>query len=98
MNRQEDDVFLSLEEAASHLGVSKRTVDRMAREGRVTWYRLGTRKRFKRRDLDESMTRVQGSAGIWEWQRPEGDPDLVADKKLAKAWMKEEESNAAGNL
>lgn len=44
--------FLSPDAAADMLGVSRRTVDRMAGEGRITAYRLGKRNvRFKLDDL-----------------------------------------------
>ena len=86
---QEGNVFLTVDQAAQHLGVSRRTVERMVREGRLRWHRLGARKRFKREDLEASITPVEGVAGRWEWQRRKGALVIGEDPNLMKVWGEE---------
>lgn len=47
--------WYSPDQAAEYLGVSKRTVYRLCKEGRLTPYVLGAERtrRFRRKDLDE---------------------------------------------
>lgn len=55
--------WYSPDQAAEYLGVSKRTVYRLCKEGRLTPYVLGTERtrRFRRKDLDE-VPRPMGSS------------------------------------
>ena len=48
-------VFLNTDEAAAMLGVHPKTLQRLARSGRITAYRVGKRWRFQARDLWEDV-------------------------------------------
>jgi len=53
------DNLLSVEQAAQRLGVSFWTVYRLARSGRLASIRLGRRRLFAERDLEELVRRTQ---------------------------------------
>jgi predicted site-specific integrase-resolvase len=61
-------MWLTREEAASHLKISLRTLDTWAAAGRVVYYKTrfpGERKsiiRYRQRDLDEVLERVERPA------------------------------------
>jgi len=48
-------VFLNTDEAAAMLGVHPKTLQRLARSGRITAYRVGKLWRFQARDLWEDV-------------------------------------------
>lgn len=52
MTQHEGDEYLSPEEASSMLGVSRRTIERYVKEGRIQRYRRGVRVLFKRSDVE----------------------------------------------
>jgi excisionase family DNA binding protein len=45
--------FLSPEDASSVLGISRRTLERYVKDGRIQRYKLRMRVLFKRRDVEE---------------------------------------------
>lgn len=57
--------FLSYERVAAELGVSRKTVERMVREGRLQAVHLGSRSvRIARDDLDEFEDRLKAEEGF----------------------------------
>jgi len=48
---QNSDEYLNSEEASSILGVSRRTLERYAKEGKIQRYKKGTRVVFKKNDV-----------------------------------------------
>lgn len=57
------DNLLSVEQAAQRLGVSFWTVYRLARSGRLASIRLGRRRLFTERDLEELIRETRGGGG-----------------------------------
>lgn len=45
--------YVKAEVVAEHLGVSKKTVYKLAREGKIPSYRIGRMVRFSLEDIDE---------------------------------------------
>lgn len=54
------DTLLTVEQAAQRLGVSYWTVYRLARSGQLASIRLGRRRLFAERDLEELVQRIRG--------------------------------------
>jgi len=56
--------WFTVEEAAEYLRVSKRTIYKLCKEGRLTAYRMGNRRhrRFRKEDLD-SVPQKDSRAG-----------------------------------
>ena len=52
--------YMTVEEAAKHLKVSKPTIFRWMRTGRLSFYKLGHSTRFKREQLDLVARKVTG--------------------------------------
>lgn len=54
---QQNDEYLTPEEARTYLGISRRTLERYAEEGRITKYRRGIKRSvfFKRAELDKLL-------------------------------------------
>ena len=54
MTQQDDEEYLTAEEASRHLGVTRRTLERYVEQGRIKKYRRGVRNMvfFKRAELD----------------------------------------------
>lgn len=87
--------YITKAEAARQLGVTTRTVDRWATEGRLQWYALGKRgRRFKREELGAALVVMEPGAGIWEWQRLE-PIRLREGGRLATEWHWKEEQHAS---
>lgn len=49
------DGYISMNDAAAYLGVSRRTLERLIGSRRLRHYRLGRTIRLRRKDLDEYM-------------------------------------------
>jgi excisionase family DNA binding protein len=59
--------FLNTDEAAAMLGVHPKTLQRLARSGRITAYRVGKLWRFQAHDLWKDVTmRVVTSNGLYD--------------------------------
>jgi excisionase family DNA binding protein len=59
--------FMNTDEAAAMLGVHPKTVQRLARSGRITAYRVGKLWRFQAHDLWKDVTmRVVPSNGLYD--------------------------------
>lgn len=58
MTQHKGEEYLSPEEASSALGVSRRTLERYAKDGRIQRYRRGMRVLFKREDVDQLRQRL----------------------------------------
>ena len=56
---------LTAEGAASYLGVSLTTLYRLAKAGKIPFYRFGQRYHFRRATLDALIAR-QEEAGAWQ--------------------------------
>lgn len=52
------EAWLTIREAAEHLGVSEPTIFRWMREGKVSFFKLGGATRFKRENLDMVARKV----------------------------------------
>lgn len=52
MKREE---LLNIKEAAEYIGVHAITVARYCKQGKLTYYLFGQRKRFKKEDLDKFL-------------------------------------------
>jgi len=53
MTQHGGEEYLSPEEASSMLGISRRTLERYAKEGRIQRYRRGMRVLFKQSDVEK---------------------------------------------
>ena len=53
--KAKDDQLITTEEAAKILGVSKVTLHNWKLKGKIKYYRIGTRIRFKRQDLLDTL-------------------------------------------
>jgi excisionase family DNA binding protein len=59
--------FMNTDEAAAMLGVHPKTLQRLARSGRITAYRVGKLWRFQARDLWEDVAvRAVPLSGIYD--------------------------------
>jgi excisionase family DNA binding protein len=47
-----DDEFMTIEEASAHLGISRRTLERYTKDGRIGRYRRGVRVYYRRSDVE----------------------------------------------
>ncbi len=56
--------WLSVEEIAAHLGISKETVYRWLEKGRVPAHRVGKLWKFKAADVDEWVKNGDAASGI----------------------------------
>lgn len=56
---KEDTELLTRKEAARFLGVSLPTLLDFTKSGKVTGYRIGTRVRYKRAELEQSLKQIQ---------------------------------------
>jgi len=54
--------FLTLKETAKKLGVHTATVSRYCDQGRITFYQVGERKKFKLEDIDNYIQGVKCDA------------------------------------
>ncbi|MBI2867194.1 MAG: helix-turn-helix domain-containing protein [Chloroflexi bacterium] len=73
--------WYTVEEAASYLGVSRRTIYKLTREGRLPTYRLGEQRirRFRRKDLESVPQRLPIEVSKHPTEAPavlSGDPVL----------------------
>lgn len=55
MTQHNGEDYLSAEESASRLGVSRRTVERYAETGKIKKYRKGTRVLFKKTEIESLL-------------------------------------------
>jgi excisionase family DNA binding protein len=60
-SRQSTEGIWNTDEAARYLGISPRTLSRMARRGEVPSIQIGRLWRFRRTDLDDWLTRKVNS-------------------------------------
>ncbi len=58
------DVWMTRDEAASYLKVSKKTIDRWIRDAKLPAAKQGRIVRLRRDDLDEFMLRSRGSKNL----------------------------------
>lgn len=58
---KEDTELLTRKEAARFLGVSLPTLLDFTKSGKVTGYRIGTRVRYKRGELEQSLRQIQSA-------------------------------------
>lgn len=68
--------LLTLDEAATYLGVAKITLRRWTRDGHLVCVRIGRRgdRRFRREDLDAYIERRRASSGkAWHDKRGSGE-------------------------
>ncbi|MBI2909758.1 MAG: helix-turn-helix domain-containing protein [Chloroflexi bacterium] len=82
--------WFTVEEAASYLRVSKRTIYKLTQEGRLPAFRIGEERhrRFRREDLDRAPRPSEGL------RTPEGLLKLTAksDPVLAEIWDNERDA------
>jgi excisionase family DNA binding protein len=53
--------LLSRKEAAKLLGISFPTLNEFTKSGKITGYRIGTRVRYKRLELEQSLKQIQST-------------------------------------
>jgi excisionase family DNA binding protein len=82
--------WFTVEEAAEYLCVSKRTVYKLTREGRLTAFRIGRERhrRFRREDLDSVPRRLGETAD----SEPLLRLSARADPVLAEVWDNEKDA------
>ena len=78
--------WYTIDEAADHMAVSKRTVQHLIRDGQLTAYRVGRggHRRIKLEDLDSAMHRDQGV--------DKAAMTATDDPVLAELWDNEQDS------
>ncbi|MFU7369525.1 methylation-associated defense system helix-turn-helix domain-containing protein MAD1 [Pseudomonas aeruginosa] len=70
MNEQSDEI-LTLEEVAAYLKAGRRTVYRLAAEGKIPAFKLGGTWRFRRTELDQWIAaRIGQSKSIADEEKP----------------------------
>lgn len=55
--------FITMKEAAKRIGVHPVTLSRWAEKGKVTYYKLGTRKKFRPEDVEKILEEARHDAG-----------------------------------
>jgi excisionase family DNA binding protein len=82
--------WFTVNEAAEYLRISKRTIYKLTKEGRLPFFRIGLERhrRFRKEDLDKVPTPVQ------EVKNVEGISALTAksDQVLAELWDNEKDA------
>ena len=82
--------WFTVEEAAEHLCVSRRTIYKLTREGRLPAFRIGKQRhrRFRKEDLDKvprALETAGGTDSIFALSAP-------ADPVLAELWDNEQDA------
>ncbi len=82
--------WFTVEEAAEYLRVSKRTIYKLTKEGRLPAFRIGKERhrRFRRKDLDKVPTPSERIPGIKEMAKLTSKNDPV----LAELWDNEKDA------
>jgi len=89
MARTTDQGWLTVAEAADYLRVSRDTIYRWAREGRLTLYKLGKLTRLKRSELDKLI--APKGAGV-EKEKEEVDPWTALSQEAFSDWDNPEDA------
>ena len=63
IQRLDDDTLQTVEAVAAALGVSAATIVKAARDGRLRGYRIGSRLRFARADVEQFMRTLRMCRG-----------------------------------
>ena len=76
--------WFTVEEASEYLRVSKRTIYKLTKEGRLTGFRIGKERhrRFRKEDLDKVPLPIKGTTKIEELVKLTAKTDPV----LATLW------------
>jgi excisionase family DNA binding protein len=79
--------WFTVDEAAAYLGVSRRTVYKLTKEGRLRTYLLGKERtrRFRKEDLDRALRPLETSVGRQEIESLTA-LSATADPVLAELW------------
>jgi len=82
--------WFTVEEAAEYLCVSKRTIYKLTREGRLPAFRIGKERhrRFRKEDLDKVPYPGQGATSIEALLKLSAEADPV----LAEVWDNEKDA------
>ena len=62
VGHQESTEFISRKDTAKFLGVSLPTIDQWTRSGKLTGYRIGSRVRYKRIEVEQSLSAIKSKS------------------------------------